>query len=155
MRSWDVNLINRMESMREEMDRLLGSARSFEKHPFSRVSFLPGRAARAYPLINISEDDANFYIDALAPGINLGTLDISIVQDHLHISGEKAPLPDVKPEAFHRRERAAGRFSRAVNLPGKVRAKEITANYTKGLLRLTLPKAEEAKPRKINVSVSE
>ena len=68
--------------------------------------------------------------------------------------GVKKPLPeDVQPEAIHRSERAGGRFLRTINLPAEVESNKISAKYTDGLLRITLPKAEVAKPKKIKISM--
>ena len=62
--------LGEMARMRREIDRVLGDDRvSSWTFPFSRISFLPGRASRAYPLMNISEDNDNIYVDALAPGL--------------------------------------------------------------------------------------
>jgi HSP20 family protein len=145
-----------MERMREEIDRMLGSrGPAGWGFPFSRVSFLPGRAARAYPLVNICEDRDHYYIDALAPGIDHKSIDVSMTGNQLTITGEKQALPEkVSAESIHRNERSAGRFLRTVTFGGDVEADKISAAYKNGLLRITLPKAEAAKPRQIEVSVS-
>jgi HSP20 family protein len=71
------------------------------------------------------------------------------------ISGEKRRHPeDIKPEAFHRSERAAGKFVRTIELPVEVDANQVTAQYKHGILMVTLPKATAAKPKQISVSVS-
>ena len=151
-----LNVFDELNRMRREMDRILGSERSPRwGFPFSRVSFLPGRAARSYPLMNISEDADYIYVDALAPGIDPESLDISITGDQLTISGEKRALPeDISAELIHRNERASGRFLRSVTLSSDVVSKGIDATYKDGLLNVRLPKAEEAKPKKIQVSVN-
>jgi HSP20 family protein len=151
-----LNVFDELNRMRGEMDRLLGAERSPRwGFPFSRVSFLPGRAARSYPLMNISEDADNVYVDALAPGIDPESIEISMTGDQLSISGEKMPLQDnIAAEMIHRNERASGRFLRSVTLPSEVENDKVEARYKDGLLRITLPKAEQAKPKKIQVSVS-
>ena len=71
------------------------------------------------------------------------------------IAGEKAAInPDIKPEAYHRSERGAGRFTRVIPLPADVDGDKVTAEYKNGLLLLTLPKRAEAKPKQIEVKVS-
>jgi HSP20 family protein len=142
-----------MERMRREIDRILGEDRkSSWTFPFSRVSFLPGRASRAYPLINIGEDKDNFYIDALAPGLETESINVSISGDQLVISGEKKPLPkSIKPELAHRSERSAGHFTRSLSLSVGVESDKVAANYTNGVLKITLPKMEAAKPKQIQV----
>ncbi len=155
MGDWAFDLISNMERMRREMDRFLDEIQPSEwEFPFSRISFLPGRAARGYPLLNIGEDDGNLYIDALAPGVDPKSLDVSIAQNQLVISGEKnSTLASVGAEAIHRSERSAGRFSRAIALPFDVASEQIKATYKNGLLQITLPKAETAKPKQIPVHV--
>lgn len=152
---WTFNIIEDVERMRREVDRLLDSVKPAGwAQPFSRISFLPGRAARAYPLLNVGEDEDNFHIRALAPGIDPKTLEVSITGRQLYISGEKKPINGgIKPEAVHRSERAAGRFMRTVNLAADVDSTKVRAVYSDGLIRITLPKADEAKPKKIEVSV--
>lgn len=143
-----------MEALRREIDRAFENA-GFGTEPFSRVAFLPGRAARRYPLINLHEDGEALYIEALAPGVEPASLDLSVLRHTLTITGEKKRLAgDIKPEAFHRSERATGRFVRTVELSIEVDADRVQADYRNGLLVITLPKAERARPKQINVQVS-
>ena len=156
MSPWSTDMIDDMERMRRELDRFLGEMRPFGwTFPFSKASFLPGRAARAYPLLNIGEDKDNVYVDALAPGVDPATLSVSVTNDQLVISGEKRPLlASVETHAIHRSERSAGKFTRSAVLPWEVASEKVKANYRDGLLRITLPKAEVAKPKQISVTVS-
>ena len=150
-----IDFLDEMERMRREIDRILGEDRfSAWSFPFSRVSFLPGRAARAYPLMNISEDDNNFYVEALAPGIEAKSLNVSVTGNQLIISGEKKPLPDdVKAESIHRSERSAGQFARSLALSVDVDSEKVQASYVNGMLKVVLPKAEAAKPKQVAVKV--
>jgi HSP20 family protein len=93
-------------------------------------------------------------VEALAPGINSESLNLTVVRNTLTVAGEKPAPAGVAPEAFHRSERAAGKFIRTIDLPVEVNADKVSARYTDGLLTITLPKAEAAKPRQIKVSVS-
>jgi HSP20 family protein len=156
MGTWSLDFISDLERMRREMDRFLDEfGTSSWSFPFSRTSFLPGRAARGYPLLNIGEDNEKLYIDALAPGVDPETLDVSVTQDLLVISGEKkALLSSVGAEAIHRSERSAGQFTRSVALPFEVDSGKVKATYQDGLLKIVLPKAEVAKPKQIQVSVT-
>ena len=145
---------NPMEALRRDIDRAFHNADS-SNEPFFRTAFLPGRAARRYPLINLAEDRDHVYIEALAPGVDPATIDLSVIRNVLTISGEKRRHPeDIKPEAFHRSERAAGKFVRTIKLPVEVDADQVTAQYKHGILMVTLPKAASAKPKQISVSVS-
>jgi len=151
--AWD--LFRDMEDLRREMDRAF---RNFGlprwTSPITRFAFLPGEAARVYPLLNVSEDEHNIYVEALAPGLDTASLKISVVQGQLSISGEKPGLNGGVPrEAYHRNERAAGRFVREITLPVEVDQEKATAEYKNGILLVTLPKSEAAKPRQITVKV--
>jgi HSP20 family protein len=115
--------------------------------------FLPGRSARGYPLINLYGDPEQYVVEAFAPGLDLGSLDVSVQGNLLTISGEKKPLPDVKPEAYHRNERSAGKFVRSYQLDCEINEGAVSAEYKRGILTITLPKSESAKPKKIAVSV--
>ena len=120
-----------------------------------RKAFLPGRLARAYPLINLHGDKDNLYVEAVAPGIDPESLNLTVVRNDLTISGEKKRLPgDIKPEMFHREERATGKFVRTITLPVEIDDDKISAEYKNGLILITMPKSEKAKPKQIQVQVS-
>ena len=119
-----------------------------------QTAFLPGRAARAYPLVNVNEDAQALYVTALAPGLDPAAVQVSVQDNRLTIAGEKQRLStDIQPEAFHRSERAAGKFVRTVTLPVEVDQEHVQADYKNGLLVVTLPKAEKAKPQQIPISL--
>lgn len=149
--TWDP--LRELDVLRREFERLFSeiSGNGGRSWP---AAFLPGRSARAYPLVNIREDRDNLYIEALAPGLDPGTLEITVVRDTLRMQGEKQPIADtVKPEAFHRSERSAGRFVRTMTLPSEVDGDRVSAEYKNGILRVTLPKTEKAKPKQIAIDV--
>ena len=143
-----------MEAMQREMERV-SRERSSDRSPGRwRTAFLPGLGARQYPLVNLSDDAQNIYVEALAPGVDVKTLDLSVVQGTLTIKGEKPGLHQVSAESYHRNERAAGRFVRTIELPVEVDAAKVHADYRNGLLLVTLPKGEKARPRQIRISVA-
>lgn len=144
--------LREMEALRREIDRTFEQFWGGRQPRRGQVAFLPGRAARQYPLVNLSEDKQNFYVEALAPGVDPATLDVSIHGQTLTISGEKKGPENVAAEAFHRSERSAGRFTRRVDLTGNVDVGAVKADYVNGLLLITLPKSPEAKPRQIPIS---
>lgn len=149
IRHWD--LFRELNQIRREFDRVFNE--NGPRLPFSRVSFLPGRGARQYPLINIRDDKESIYVEALAPGVDADSLDISAVNSTLTISGEKkAACEDVSNEAYHRCERASGKFIRTIELTTPFDADRIAAEYKNGLLLITLPKVEAAKPKRIAIT---
>jgi len=157
LRTWNWNPFSDIEALRREIDRVfeeVGVGAPWPG-PFSRVSFLPGRAARAYPLLNLREDSDAFYLECLAPGIDPKSLNVSVVENQVTISGEKPAPPggSVKPEAYHRNERAAGRFVRSIELPADVDSAKAKADYKYGILDIRLPKAESAKPKRLSIDV--
>lgn len=143
-----------LDALRREIDKTFEEFWSDRWPRAGRVAFLPGRAARQYPLVNLSEDEGHLYVEALAPGVDPKSLDLSVAQGTLTIKGEKPGLAQVSAEAYHRNERAAGRFVRAIELPTDVDAAKVQADYRYGLLLVTLPKSEKAKPKQIPVSVA-
>lgn len=149
-----LDVIREMDALRREMDRRVAGAIASPRW----AAFLPGRGARQYPLINTSQDHDHLYVEALMPGVDPKTLDVSVVGNTLVVSGEKsrrpAGTPSAEEEAYHRSERAAGRFSRSVELPVEADDRRVAARYEHGVLHITLPKAESAKPRRINVAVA-
>ncbi len=137
------------DELRREIDRSFERARPARRR---RLAFLPGAASRQYPLVNLAEDKDNYYVEAVAPGVDISSLELSIDGHVLTIAGEKRPPEGVQKEAFHRSERSAGRFSRRVDLGATVDVAEVSASYDSGMLRIKLPKAPEAKPRQIPIT---
>ncbi len=140
------NLFKEMEELQTKLD----SAPSFLNK--ARNSFLPGLSARHFPLLNIAEDENNLYVEALAPGLDTNSIEVTATRDRLTISGEKAD-DEISNESFHRRERATGRFTRTIDMPYPIESEKVTASYKNGILSVTMTKAEEAKPKKITVSL--
>ncbi|VTS00917.1 Hsp20/alpha crystallin family protein [Tuwongella immobilis] len=127
---------NRMQS---EVSRLFG-----------RGLFTPEMAV-AGPLLNVWEDDHAFYVETDLPGLTLETIDITLTEgNQLTISGDRKPV-EVPSAIWHRQERPTGAFSRSVTLPALVDADKVEAVFESGVLKVTLPKSEAAKPRKIAV----
>ncbi len=142
-----------MEALRQEIDRAFQEF-GVRQLPSRRVAFLPGREPRHYPLINLLEDKEHLYVEALTPGVDPQSMNVTAMQNRLTLSGEKAGIGNVEPQAFHRNERASGKFVRTIDLPVEVDEARIQAEYKNGLLVITLPKAEKTKPKQINVKVA-
>lgn len=148
MATWDP--FRDFEALRQEIDRAFEQA-GLRTLPAGRLAFLPGRAARQYPLVNLYDDGRNLYVEALAPGVDPEKLEVTVLGNVLTIAGEKSGLANVPPERIHRSERAAGRFLRTIELPVEVDPNKVSATYQRGLLLLTLPRSEAAQPRRITV----
>jgi HSP20 family protein len=140
-----------MERLRSEMDRLSGEASG--ARPW-RLAFLPGAAARRYPLLNVGEADGGYQVVALAPGVDPQSFEVTVKDNVLTIAGEKRRSEGVKPEEYHRSERASGKFVRSMELPTPVDPDKVQASYGNGLLTVRLEQSEAAKPRQITVDVS-
>lgn len=113
-----------------------------------------GRAASVAtePLLNVWEDENAVFAEVDLPGIDPAKLEITVTEgNQLTIQGERA-APDFKGVSWIRQERPFGKFVRVVGLPTLVNAANVEAKYENGVLRLTLPKHEAAKPRKIVVT---
>lgn len=107
-----------------------------------------------FPPMNISQDDDNFYLRAELPGIKTSDLSVTALRNRVSIAGKREIPKESDKVSYHRRERAEGEFSRTVTLPGDVAADNVVARYQDGVLQLTLPKAEETKPRQIAIRAS-
>ena len=106
------------------------------------------------PSVDIYEHDGNIVLKAELPGVDPKEVDVRVENNVLTLRGERKFDHEVKRESFHRVERAYGTFSRSFTLPTVVDSTNIKAVYRDGLLHLTLPKREEAKPRQIQIDVT-
>ena len=104
--------------------------------------------------MDVSENDNEFLVKASLPGVKPEDIDITLNNNTLTIKGESKSDEEKEGEHYHMRERRFGTFSRSISLPNSVKADDISANYEDGILTLRLPKAEEAKPRRIEVKGS-
>jgi HSP20 family protein len=112
----------------------------------------PGHSgAGVYPAVNITEDTEAFYVSAELPGLQSDDLELNVTDNQLTLAGERKIPEEAADARYHRREREAGRFSRAVALPGDIDTEKVKARLTDGVLTVTVPKAEKAKPRQIAV----
>ncbi len=108
-------------------------------------------SAGVFPPLNLTQDDDNFYLRAEVPGVKPDELSISALRNRVTLSGKREIPTEEKPVSYHRKERAEGAFSRSISIPIEVDASRADARFADGILTLTLPKAEAAKPRQITV----
>jgi len=108
-------------------------------------------SAGVFPPLNLTQDDDNFYLRAEVPGMKPDELSISALRNRVTLSGKREIPTEEKPVSYHRKERAEGAFSRSISIPIEVDTSRADARFADGILTLTLPKAEAAKPRQITV----
>lgn len=113
-------------------------------------NYTPSTAA-AFPALNVWAGEERVLVTAELPGVDPDGLDISIVGDTLTLSGER-PLEQENNVKYHRRERWHGNFSRTMQMPFRIDAQNVEANFRNGVLEIYLPRAEEDRPRRISVS---
>jgi HSP20 family protein len=144
--TWDWRSpFDQLERMRRDLDRLAGD---FSGNVFK----LP--TAGVFPLLNVTEDQNNYYVRAELPGVKTDELDISVTGETLTLSGERKLPEESEKASYHRREREAGSFSRVISLPTRLDVDKVKAHAEDGVLTVVLPKAESAKPRQIRVKSS-
>jgi len=105
------------------------------------------------PAADLYESNEAFVLEMELPGFTHDDVEVTIEQGVLTIRGVRRARAEESGETYHLRERASGRFSRSFALPSSVNADEVEASFEEGILTVDLPKASEAKPRKIEVNV--
>jgi HSP20 family protein len=131
-------------TLRDAMDRL------FEESFVRPGRLLTWPGAGTVP-VDMYEQDGNVIVKAPLPGVKPEDVDISVVGDTLTIKGETKEEREVKEENIIRRERRFGAFSRSLSLPTPVDTSKASATFENGVLTLTMPVAEEAKPKQIKI----
>jgi HSP20 family protein len=105
------------------------------------------------PAVDVAEHDSEYVVKVELPGVNKDDVKIVMQDNILTVRGEKKQEAEKKESGYHRVERSYGSFQRSFTLPTSVRNDKIEANFRDGILSITLPKAEEAKPKQIEVKV--
>lgn len=111
----------------------------------------PSAAGAFSPALDVEENEDQFILHVELPGVKAEDVDVSLEENVLTIAGERGFYDQKEAEGFRRIERHFGRFHRAVRLPDRVDADRVAASYRDGMLTVTVPKAEEAKPRRIAI----
>jgi HSP20 family protein len=106
------------------------------------------------PSVDIFENDNEVVFKAELPGLNAKDIEIKLENNVLMIKGERRFEKETKEENYHRIEREYGTFSRSFALPAAVNGEKVTAEYKDGVLKVTLPKKEEVKPKPIKISAA-
>ncbi len=135
------------------LDRL-SSLRDLLDSAFQLAGSPVGSTAGWTPALDLFEDAEKVTVHVEVAGMKKDDFDISLQDDVLTISGERKSESESRGGESFRSERVFGSFSRSVSLPSPVRSDAVKADYQDGVLTVTLPKAEEAKPRKIQVNLN-
>jgi len=139
--------LGRLSSLRDEIDRL------FEA-PLAELARSSQWLSGWSPALDVFEEKDNFIVKAELPGMKKEDIEVSLHEGSLTISGERKGQDTFKDADVYRSERFVGRFQRTIALPAPVAADKVKAEYKDGVLSITLPKTEEAKPKQIDVNVS-
>ena len=135
----------RLFGLRDELDHLFHAA--FEP-------LAPSLLNGWNPAIDLYEDKDNVYVKAELAGMQKEDITVHMHDGLLTVSGERKSDKKFENAETHRSERFVGRFHRTISLPGAVKSDKVQAQYKDGILTITLPKAEEAKPKQIEISAS-
>ena len=137
----------RLRNLHEELDRL------FET-PFGELAGSSQWLSGWTPALDVYEDKDNLFVKAELPGMKREDIEVSLHEGTVSISGERKSESKQEKGDVYRAERFFGRFQRTVTLPTPVAADKVKAQYKDGILTVTLPKTEEAKPKQIDINVS-
>jgi len=149
MRNWD--LLREMSQMQRDIDTVF---RGFGLGRLLGSGFEAELGLRDWPRINLREDADHIYVEALLPGVDPDKIDMNVLGNTLTLAGERNAVDSEKNgRTWHRRERGAGKFLRTIELPVEINPDQVKAEYKNGLLRVTLPKVEEAKPKRISIQL--
>ncbi|MEX0705726.1 MAG: Hsp20/alpha crystallin family protein [Nitriliruptoraceae bacterium] len=134
-----------VSSLQGEMERLVRNA----------LGDRSAATAGAFtPMLDVEESDESFVLHVELPGVNPDDVEVSLEENVLTIAGERNFYDRSEAEGFRRIERHFGRFHRAVRLPDRVDPDRVEAAYRDGMLTISVPKAEESRPRRIQVQAS-
>jgi HSP20 family protein len=139
------DLAGELSNMQREIDRV------FDRFHGSTTE--DGGTPMFIPAVDIIEREGNFDIRVELSGVKKEDVKITVQNDVLTIRGEKKQETEKKGDNFHRVERAYGTFERSFTLPSMVHSDKIDASYNNGVLTVSVPKMEEAKPKEIEVKV--
>ncbi|MBI4559487.1 MAG: Hsp20/alpha crystallin family protein [Candidatus Hydrogenedentes bacterium] len=127
-----------------EMERLFADAS--REAPPSRFAWAPA--------VDVTESADNYTLDLDLPGLKKEEIEVSVTDDVITVKGERKNDREVNHPGYRRHERRYGKFERSFRIPDAFNKDQVTANFENGVLTLTLPKREEAKPKRIEVRIN-
>lgn len=113
-----------------------------------------GGIASWLPPINISETEADYRVDVELPGLSAEDVNVELHDGKLTISGQRQSEQTSEDRRYHRVEHVYGKFERVLKLGGPVEEDQVSAEFKNGVLSVTIPKSEQAKPRRIEVKAN-
>ena len=113
-----------------------------------------GRSTDWMPPVDIHETNDAYVLEADLPGLKKEDIEVQVVEDRITLKGTRKREENAESKGYRRYERAVGQFERSFRIAGGVDASKVEAKFEHGVLTVTLPKPEEAKPRQIDVKVS-
>ena len=140
------------QNPREEMERMINQMGFLTRAMFGGRPEMRLSPSSVFPAVNITEDKGSYIVRAELPGIKTNELDLQINGRNLTISGERKIQFEGEDANYHRREREAGKFSRAIRLPGDIDSNSVEAKMVNGILTVVISKSEAAKPKQISVN---
>lgn len=139
------DLMSIADEMNRMIDRFFGPSALSEMESIMETEWTPR--------VNIAETKDHYLVEVEVPGMKKDDIHISLKDNLLTIEGERKFESESKDKNYHRRESFYGKFSRSFTLPEDVMKDKIDASYENGILTITLPKSEEAKPKEIEVKI--
>ena len=141
---WDP--FREFSTLQDRMNRLFRDSYGDHEEALTTSSFAPP--------VDVYEDEHQVTLSIEVPGIDEKDIDVRVENNVLTVHGERKFEKEQKEENFRRVERQYGSFTRTFTLPQTVDSEKVAANYDKGVLKITLPKKAEAKPKQIKVNVT-
>jgi HSP20 family protein len=157
LKRWLMKLNNQQEVMDMALVRWRPTTDLWD--PFAGLEDIRREMNRVFetafaPALDVVEEKDNFLVKIDLPGLTKGDVSVTIQDNFLTVKGERKHGVEKKEANFHHRERVYGSFARTIELPTRVDAGKVEATFRDGVLHVTLPKSEEAKPKEIKVSVN-
>jgi HSP20 family protein len=131
--------LRQMESLQQKLNQMLYTGQTNNSRDYQ------------FPPINVWVSEHQAAIEAEIPGIEPNDIDISVIGDTLVLKGSRKKVDLKEGETYHRQERGYGDFARTIELPFKIEAEKVEAEFRRGILVVKLPRAEVDKPKKITV----
>ena len=150
---WSLLPFRRAASLRNEVDNFLNLALGHLADATGQNGSGSQLLGGWFPAVDVYEDKDTLQVKAELAGLKKEDIQISLEDGSLTLSGERKQEQKQENGQVYRSERWEGRFHRSISLPCRVDAEKITATYNEGVLTVTLPKAEEAKPKQIPITV--